>query len=240
MLEIAQQMTERRSFVKDTRNYSCAYCHRAFAHEHTMLKHKCETMKRTELLKSPTGQAAWNYYSIWMRAQHRIPANAAVFMASKSFTTFIKFVEFAKKVSLPKPDRFIAYMIKKKFTPNMWTTDPVYAMYLEYIDRTLTPIQQATTSIETIFKVSDNFNVDPSDVFTVIKGHDLIHMLQTRRLSPWLLLNSKKFKTLYKALPTEQRMIVDGLIRIDYWATKLQEHASEVAQIRLLTAELGI
>lgn len=239
MLGTLTHMSQRRATVEA--RFTCKYCHKVFVQEAKFLAHQCKQMKREEELKTPNGQAAWHYYSLWLRQMKRMPPPAQSFLASKFFRTFNNFVEFSKKVSLPKPEKFIWLMVQKDYPPTMWMSDEVYVMYLEFVDRRLSPIEQAKISIETLFKVADKHEIEINDVFTVLKGHDLLHMLRTRQLSPWLLLNSRAFKKLYvNDLTTEQRILMDQLIRPEYWGDKFEEHMESVVKIRQLTAEMGI
>lgn len=239
MLGTLTHMSQRRNTVEA--RYTCKYCHKVFVQESKYLAHQCKQMKREEELKSPNGQTAWHYYSLWLRQMKRMPPPAQSFLTSKFFRTFINFVVFSKKVCLPKPEKFIWFMVQKDFPPTMWMNDDVYVMYLEFVDRKLSPIEQAKMSIETLFGVADKHEIEISEVFTVLKGHDLIHMLRTRQLSPWLLLNSRAFKKVYvNGLNDEQRIHMDHLIRPEYWGDKFEEHADSVVKIRQLTTEMGI
>jgi hypothetical protein len=67
-------------------------------------------------------------------------------------------------------------------------------------------------------------------------------MLRVRKLSPWLLLNSKKFRVLYATGVTdEQRIIMDALIgQPERWMTRFKEHSTEVETIKLWAKEFGI
>jgi len=198
-------------------------------------------MKREAELKTPNGQTAWHYYSLWLRQMKRMPPPASTFLSSKFFRTFINFVKFTKSVDLPKPEKFIWLMVQKNYPPTMWMNDDVYVMYIEFIDRQFTPIEQAKISVETLCAIADKHEIALEDVFTVIKGHDIIQMLRTRRLSPWLLLNSRKFRDLYlNDLTTEQRIIIDQLVRPEYWADKKEAHGDAVTTIRAITKEMGI
>lgn len=239
MLGLMTNMNVRRTTVEA--RFTCRACHKVFVIESRYLEHSCKQMKREEELQSPEGQAALNYYTLWFRHMKRMPPPASTFITSKFFRTFVNFVLFARKVSLPKPDKFIWLMVQKKFQPTMWMSDDVYVMYLEFVDRKLSPIDQAKISIDTLFGVVDKHEIELHDVFSVVKANDLIHMLRTRQLSPWLLLNSKAFKRMYvNDINPEQRILVDQLIRAEYWSSKFEEHEDAVKQIRVLTAEMGI
>lgn len=221
--------------------YVCRACHKSFVMEHRFLEHKCKQMIREEEMKSPDGQAAWYYYGLWMRAQKRMPPPATSFMSSKYFRTFVEFVKFIKSVNLPAPDKFIWFMVQKDFTPPMWRSDEVYALYMEYIDRQMPPLEQVGLSIDVLTKRADRADVDISEVFNTFTVNELIHAVRTRQLTPWLLLFSKKFKgILVHTASAEQRIIMENLIRPEYWMGQMEQHAATVPTIKMLVSEMGI
>lgn len=223
-----------------TTQYVCKYCHRNFVREHAYMDHECKQMKREAELKSPIGQAAWHYYQLWMRHKKRMPPPAAAFMTSKYFRTFINFAQFVKKVQLPLPDKFIWLMSKRDYPPTMWLNDEVYTQYLDFVDAKMPPIDQAKTSISTILDYADSHNIDVSDIFENINPNELIHLIRLRKLSPWLLLVSKKFAKMYMSLNEEQQAILETLIKPDIWAEKKEKHKHDVNMIKLYVGELGI
>lgn len=222
--------------------YTCKWCHHVFVNETRYLAHKCKQMKREEEFQSPNGQAAWHYYTMWLRQMKRMaPSSGTAFMTSKFFRTFMNFVDWSRSVDLPRPEKFIWFMVHKDFSPVMWASDPVYAMYLEFLDRQVPPLEQADLSIKTLFKYAEKHEIDVSEVFDHIKPGDLIQLIRCRRLSPWLLLCTRKLRGyLTEKVNTEQRIILDNLIRVDYWAEKMEQKPDEVKQIRVLTKEMGL
>lgn len=222
-------------------NYVCRFCHKSFVHESRYLIHECKQMKRDKELKSPVGQAALQYYHVWMRTMKKKLPESNSFLNSNYFRTFINFVNFTKQVDLPLPEKFIWLMVQKDFLPTLWTSDDAYTIYLEYLDKKVPPIEQALLSVKTLMTLADKEGVDPSEVFSKLTAPDVIHMLRTRKLSPWLLLFSVKFKQFFvdKTTP-EQKIIINNMIRADYWGEKKQEHAESITEIKKLIKELGI
>lgn len=221
--------------------YTCHLCHKVLTSERFFLKHKCKRMEREAEVKTPEGQAAWYYYTLWIRAQRRVPPSANTFTESKYFRTFIEFVKFSQRVNLPAPEKFIWYMVHRGFTPVMWRSDEVYALYMEYIDRQMPPLEQLSLSIDVLSKRADKAEVDISDVFNTFEVPELIHCVRTRQLSPWLLLFSKKFKQVLVEVATdEQRIIMENLIRPEYWIACMQEQPTVIPTIKMLVSEMGI
>jgi hypothetical protein len=204
------------------------------------MAHECPRMKKTKELKTPNGQTAWHYYQTYMRGYKRMPPSGEAFLDSKLFRTFMNFVIFSKKVQLPQPLTFIWFMRQKDYPPTMWTSDDVYSQYLSFVDTKIPPIKQAEYSVATIQDYADVHKIDCGDIFSHINPNELIHMVRTRKLSPWLLLSCKAFGRFFAALNDEQQSILETLINPDEWSDKLEQYSVEVKTIKLFVDALGL
>lgn len=223
------------------RNYQCEYCGKGFVHEDRFLNHKCKQLKRYEQFETPVGQAAWFYYQQWMKEQRKNVPKSKSFIQSKFFNSFIRFAEFVKKVSLPKPNLFIWLMCQKDISPTIWTNHQVYSIYLEFLDRKAEPYQMVQMTIDTLFKLAEAADCDVEQIFDVLTPSEIITLLQRRSLSPWLLLLSKKFTNFYiNCVNSEQRKIIESIIKPDFWAQKFSENPNVVNDIKRYIAELNL
>lgn len=221
--------------------YQCRFCAKSFAREDRYFDHECKLMKRDEEFRTPSGQAAWSFYQHWLTLQRRMVPAFESFLSSKYYNSFIKFARFVQQVQIPDTDLFIQLMKDKDISPVLWTNDQVYASYIEYLDRTVPPLKQSEISINTLLEYADNHKIDVSGVFGVMTPGEIIDLLSKRKLSPWLLLFSTKFKELYmnKASP-EQKIKMDTLIRHEYWSKKLKKHQPDTLVIKKYVQELNI
>jgi hypothetical protein len=198
-------------------------------------------MKRTREFNTPQGQAAWLYYQTWFKTMKKMPPRADAFLTSSFYRTFNNFAEFARKVQLPTPDKFIWLMVEKDLPPNMWMRDEPYAMYMDYLEHRVPPMDQVRLSIDTLFSYADRFEVDVGDIFEHLHPSDLIQLVRTRRVSPWLLLCSKKFKMFFvDKASQEQQMILETLIRFDSWAERLSKDPVLTENIKRCVRELNL
>ena len=46
--------------------FTCKFCGKNFVHEGWYLKHRCKEMARDEAIRTPEGQAAWEFYKLWL------------------------------------------------------------------------------------------------------------------------------------------------------------------------------
>lgn len=198
-------------------------------------------MLRLEEMQTPEGQTALHYYQLWMRSHQRAQPAAGAFLASRYFRTFIEFAAFVKAVSLPRIEKFIWLMKERDFPPTIWRNDDVYSEYLEFLDHKTTPTEQFKQSVSILLAYADKHEIDISGVFELLQAYEVIHMVRTRQVSPWFLLHSQAFKRFWADKTTpEQRIILETLIRPDFWYDKFKERASDVIIIKQWIKELNV
>jgi hypothetical protein len=223
------------------KRFECKFCKTKFAIEQRFINHRCKHMIRDEEFRSPTGQAAWLYYQKWMKAYRRIVPKSSAFLHSKFYNSFMRFAKFVKATSMPDTDMFIWLMREEDISPTIWTNDQVYAKYLEFMDRRAPPVKQAEITINTLFELSEEYECEVGDLFDILTPNEVIHLLRQRRLSPWILLNSSKFKEFFvNRVSTEERIIMESIIRPSYWGEKFSTSASDVERMKLYVAELSL
>lgn len=142
---VFESMKERRSSIQA--RFTCKHCHKVFVLESRYLQHQCKQMKRDEEFRTPIGQTAWHYYQLWMRGLKRLPPPGPAFLSSKYFRTFINFVNFTRRVEMPRVEQFIRLMVTLDYQPTIWSNNEVYAIYLEFLDKKTSGIDNATLSI---------------------------------------------------------------------------------------------
>lgn len=210
-------------------------------HEERFMAHKCEQMKRHEEFQTPIGQAAWIFYQKWMKAYKRQVPKAEAFLHSKFYKPMIRFSRFAKQVNLPDVDSFIWLMKDKDMSPVLWVNDQVYAMYLEFLDRQAEPKKRAEVTVNTLLDIADAAQCDVSEVFEVITAPEFIQMLRERRLSPWILLRSPRFREfLTTKVSSEELTIIQAIVRPQYWKEKFDQRKDVVETMDLYVRELNL
>lgn len=222
-------------------NFRCNHCGHAFVHEERLLRHRCKEMIRKDEFQTPQGQAAWQYFQIWMKANHRLVQPVKAFLHSKFYGAFMRFAKFCKETRIPDPEMYIRYMIQLDAQPAMWTNNQIYASFIEHMDRNVPPIKNAKITIETLFNTAEDLGCTVDLVFDKIDPNDLIQLLIQRRLSAWFLLKSPKFHKFYsQRMSKEQRMLLETIVIPKIWAAKLKKHPEDVEKIESFVKALGL
>lgn len=220
--------------------FECTYCHKTYVNEDRYLKHKCKTMERVEMQQTAIGKKAYAQYCMWMRLYKRTEPKIEIFNQSKFYTAFIKFAEYTQQIKLPDMEMFIKLMIEKDFSPYLWTNDKVYVMYLEHLDRKSTPFKQASITCATLINLADKANIDVKDIFNVLSTNEIMQLLRERKISPWILLTSNKFKQVIIKSTPEEQAIFEDLIRPIYWKVKFTSNPEIVNLMKQFVTEMGI
>lgn len=229
--------------IRDERLYECAFCPKKFRRESAFIKHKCEQMKRDESLRTVEGQAALSYYREWLTLQQKKVPDDRAFLKSSSYKAFIRFAEYVKRSDLPRPKEFIRLMISKNFQPSMWHIDQVHTIYMEHLDNTVPPKTLANITMRTLLTMSDFYDCDIGDVFNYAYPGEVIDLVKKRKLSPWILLPSEKFRQyinkIQKTHPEHYKHL-HIIIRADYWMKKFQKNPDALNEMKNIVKELNL
>lgn len=221
--------------------FQCSFCENRFVHESRYLKHRCRAMIRDEELRTPHGQAAFQFYQQWMKAHRRKAPKAEAFLTSKFYKAFMSFAKFVHKTNIADVDTYIMLMSSDDITPTMWTLDAAYTRYIEFMDRRTPPDRHAEITIDTLFNLAADYDVDVEDVFTKVTPAEVIQLLRQRRLSPWVVLKSGKFREFFtNKCSNEEQLMMQSIIRPANWTQKFEKHPDVVDRMKRYVAELSI
>lgn len=221
--------------------FECSFCGKEFKREKSFLEHTCEQRTRHEAMRNDlTTKTAFRFYETWMRLQRRTVQNTTSFLKSKHFKAFVEFASFVKRVKLVDVEMYIRMMINKRIQPQYWISNKCFSMYLTYVDHKKTPMQHAKITINTLMNIAEAANCDVSEVFNVLTPQETVFLIQQRKLSLWVLLRSKKFKSMILTLDDDERETIEELLQPETWINKFQQHHAAAETMKKLVTELGI
>ena len=219
----------------------CEYCFKKFKIASAFEKHECKEMKRTKYVKTIEGGKVYGYFKTWVKGKKSSSYDIDHFIDSNYFKSFERFGEYVKNRNIANLPMFLHFLILKQLTPNTWCSDMVLTAYVEYLD-TQKPMDSLAGSLQTLNRLGTSFNCGMNEVLYKLRPNEYIHLIQTRHLSPWLLLNTKAFKAFLLSgnLNREQTMIIDGLIPTDVWRKNLSNNPDQVSKIKEYTEKLKL
>lgn len=213
-------------------SYQCRYCRKPFIHESRLLAHKCKRMKREEEFRTNTGQRAWELYRVWFACSNKRVINAESFLESRYYSSFVRFAKYIRDIGIPHPEEFIKLMVKKDYMPSMWTSSEIYSIYLQDYDNQISPQSQVSDSIDTIDKICEAREIETKDFFESSTPAEIINLLRKKKISPWLLLRSKKFIEAHdRKFTQEHKQIIRTFIKIPLWKRRFKEKRKFVLSV---------
>lgn len=212
--------------------WHCAFCLRDFQTEPGLMNHHCKERERLELLKSPTGQAAYGYYSEWMRLHKRSVPPQEKFLDSRQFNHFVKFVDWAEKTAIPNPHQFIKLMVDSNTLPVMWCRDTTFMLYLQWYDNAYPPEQQFIETFDYLKRIAAEEKILLCEVFEHFTAFEMASLIRRRKLSPWLLVLSPKFLKWLQTLPPHELDVVNEAVNFNAFSQKLRDRPDLAREFR--------
>lgn len=223
------------------KNLICDFCDKKFVREANFVKHKCEKMKRHELFKKPIGHLAYLIFNQWRKICGYPSVTVDTFTASKYFNAFIKFAEYSNSMAIPDKIGYIELMVKKTLMPFDWCDNDVYDYYITNFDKEYSIDQKVDLSIETMVDISEKNDCEVSEIFKHVTPIQVIKYVTSRKLSPWLLLPSKKFMDFMTYNTTaEERLLFTSFINVGEWKKYFIANPEKVTEIKNINRQLGI
>lgn len=220
--------------------FECKHCGSKYVREAAFLVHECEPMKRQAILKTMVGQRAYSIYSKWLTQKHGKPPSIATFADSKFFNQFVEVSKFVKAVKITEIDVFLRMAIEDDLPPSMWVQDAVYSKFLQYMQQRVPAREQMKITVNTICELADIFECDTGDVFDHLSSGEIAQIIRERKLSPWILMFSKKFKLFLGAQSADAQQMLSDLIKPMYWKMKFDKAPGDVSYAKAIVREMAI
>lgn len=204
------------------------------------MKHECTAMLRSREIQTIVGQQGYKMYCNWLEKQRKKAPVVETFMSSAYYSSFIKFANWTRETGIPDTFKYIELMVEAKIAPALWRRGEAYQIFIEWADRKSDPYEQVNNSIETILALSEGLEIPTGEVFGQFSSGEISELIQQRRLSPWLLFCSIKFREWTGSLHEGERVELMKNIGISYWSGKLEKSPEVVKNVREIAIALGI
>ena len=248
MLINPEAIADRRISIEDANvsmsqrqgHWLCHYCSTRFVNELVFERHVCKEKTRARELASPSGQAAYQFYLTWMKIRKFKSQSIDAFAGSRYYKQFIKFAQMVASAGISKPEKYIELMIEGGITPDLWTREQCYTMYLDYMDTRDKPIDQVVSSIQCLMDIADAEEIEYSKIVAHLGPQRVLSLITQRRISPWFLFHSASAQDLIRSLNDEEKKAYDKIIKFAAWAERLQQNAGIREEIKQIVRECGL
>ena len=207
-----------------------------------MLAHICEKKRRfMQRDEKPVKMGFSSYQRYFERAMCRkkLPTYE-MFARNKLYTAFVRFGRYLMNINAVNPLGFIDFLIKVDAGIDRWEHPDYYETYMRELTKTELPYE----ALERNMKLMQSWEIDSgehwTDFFRKVAPSQATLWIRSGRISPWVLLTAPSAEELFARLSPEQDEIVTGLIDVDFWRIKINNHAADVAVIQQELEKAGI
>jgi hypothetical protein len=225
----AQQLVTAIGSVKLKKNtFKCEYCKKSFQKESTLLAHSCEKKRRWQSKDNQDVLVGFSSYDLFYRIEMQSkPKEFKDFADSQYYTAFVKYANYCLNIRCLDQEAFTRWLIKNKAKLKDWPTDKMYLLFV-----------QDHCKRESVERALERFveHASETDYFSAFwesaSGYLIAEWCEMGKISPWIMLSSKRAQIALGNMPDECFARVANSIDADYWGkkTKLSPHDTNFVQ----------
>ena len=208
----------------------CEYCKKVFKRESSLATHMCEKKRRWFSKDYPENIAGFAAYDLFYRlGMGSKPKEYKDFVDSQYFSAFVKFGSYCLNTKVIDVDGYTRWLVRKQVKLKDWTSDRVYIQYVQDYMKKETVNRALERFVEAASKTPyfDTF-------WETVNGYMIADWVESGKISPWILICSRRAQTALNRMNKEQFDRVAANIDAVYWARKTKQNpidADWVSQI---------
>jgi hypothetical protein len=184
---------------------------------------------------------AYKNYQTWFKKRNLPNPSQEIFIGSKYYKVFYTFTDYALKMGIPDVSLYIELMAKDSILPQHWYNDDIYSYFINQFDKENDAKVHLRITLTTMERLSSAFGCKISEVYSHLKPQDLIKLIQSRNLSPWALLLSKKFHEYVRNETNyEEQKLIESVINLDKWQLILDVNKGSINEVKNYLSQLDL
>lgn len=207
--------------------FICDFCGKGYRYQNAFESHTCDNKIRYINRDEQNERVAFQIYQYWYKATTRKEPTIMDFVKSQLYDHFLKFSEFVIERNPPNRwKNYVDWLIKKRTVHNEWYIQKTYDEYIVNMLKTEDYIVALNRSLDTVSKYCVEKNISVSSFMETITPPRMLLLLETGRISPWLLLLSKDKNAFMTRLSEDDGVRIHQIVKTDYWFRKFNYDAS--------------
>ena len=222
--------------------YQCKFCQTRFHKESSLIHHQC-VKKRRHMEADATGpRIGFAVFSRYHALLYRSTKQKTLdeFINHQFYIEFVKFGHYIANLRPLHTDQFIDFVIMGGEKIKEWYSDRVYYKYIVDLLKKEPALSAVERSIENIVEWTAQNNCEFSDFFDCISANEAAFMVQSGKLSPWVLYLASKGDKLMSSFNEDHVKMIGDTIDASYWAQKFRKESADVEYIQALLDQSGL
>lgn len=175
-----------------------------------------------------------------LTSKSKTPKSFEEFIHSKYYLAFVKFGRHLVDVNALNSNDFIDYVITNAFPIDDWCKDSVYIKFVKhYIEN-----EHYERAIErSLLYMQDWCDKNTTPIcrfFNEMSTFEATHLINTGKLSPWIMYLSKGGQRMIDRFSDDQMKIIGQTIDVDVWRKKFANNKGDVEFVKQVLTGAGL
>lgn len=228
-----------------TDKFQCNFCKREFVREKSLINHICEQRRRWDSRDEKNIKLGFNCWLKWYELSGtNINNNKKYkfedFMKSKYYFAFIKLGKHVIDTKLLNVELFIKYVIKNRIKLDDWCKEYVYHGYIRDVCKRESVEVALERQIQIMIDWSQENDEEWTEYFAKVHPNEVIKLIRTGRISPWIILNSCSIYKLFDRMDEEQISLVNDSVTLTEWIFLMKKNPKDRKYVVKILEENGI
>ena len=178
------------------------------------------------------------FYSITTRSKNE--KTVEEFISSSLYISFVKFGEYLNQLRPLYPEMFIEYVIRNTIPIQNWTTQAVLDAYIVHMlskEPSMSAVERTIVEFEEWAK--DN-NTSMSDFYSSVLLTEFVYLLNTGKISPWVLYLSDNADVLWNRLDNQTFGLIKNVADPQVWNAIISKDKDAAKIIRDVLKEVNL
>lgn len=223
----------------------CEWCHKAFAHESTLISHACEPRRRWNDRNTEMGtQALWAYNKFY---QFTIPPDTTrpnhtwqEFSSSKHYTSFIKFSNWLLEQRAIESEKYVDWLLDNQIPFDRWSDAIAYQGFVKNLLNSETPEMGLSRSLKKITAWSEETGEPWQEFWLKVNANRAVSWVLDGSISPWMLYNCDSAVSFLERLTPEQLDMIQKVAPLRIWKLKIMKNRMQADAIKQTLAQAGM
>ena len=162
------------------------------------------------------------------------------FCDSQYYGDFVKFGKYVDDNKIDPADKYVEFLIRESVKLSDWYSDRVLEMWIKRYLKSETVERGVERSILHMQDWADTNSAMWSDYFNAVSGNRFVHMVQTGKISPWVIYTCDSAQAIIDRLNDEQVSRIAEFIDPEYWTHKTRHDRASVGWAEEIWKEAGL
>tara|TARA_B110000196_G_scaffold262772_1_gene234779 strand:+ start:366 stop:1037 length:672 start_codon:yes stop_codon:yes gene_type:complete len=222
-------------------SHKCQYCGAEFKSERTIMVHVCEPKRRWLNKDEKYSRLAFHAFSRFYELTQAVGNRTFEdFVKSKFYLGFTKFGMHIININAINPEEYVDFVIQNSVKLDKWTSDAVYNIYVQELNRKESADRAVERSILLMQKWGEEYDRPFNKFFKEVSKPLAIHYIKSGRISPWVIFNSDNGAELIDSFSDEELVVINDYLEPSFWTRKFNARVEDVQFVKMILKKAGI